>query len=329
MGTSGKRTSIPSGIADWVLFSSDRKCCVCRKPEKRVQAHHIDGDRTHHTVENIAALCMECHDDASRTGGLTRKLSPGLVKRYREEWYQIVAATKAQLLTTPIDLHHTVLNAVAAIEVRKIRHRLVEVGRQWDKVEPELRPLFAFTRQVSTAVVSEIFDAVSVLNPRQGMPPEVASLVATIVMEAAPTYALRSRGGKAVPKEVITVLDYAGELGFEIAYDGAKYLRDLQVVDAGAQILWFIMRHATLCKHKLMQKKMRDYFASASEAAAQSRGGQFDDAIRWLKFRQEDALAAAPKPPPDLPEDLWAKVATPRAYAARYLSADAPPAVKG
>jgi hypothetical protein len=51
-----------------------------------VQAHHIDEDPSHNTLDNLAVLCLECHDRTQVSGGFGRKLNDVLVRRYRAEW---------------------------------------------------------------------------------------------------------------------------------------------------------------------------------------------------------------------------------------------------
>src|SRR6516164_1724736 len=39
-----------------VLLMNKRMCCVCHSPDKPVQLHHIDGNRSHTTESNLAVL---------------------------------------------------------------------------------------------------------------------------------------------------------------------------------------------------------------------------------------------------------------------------------
>jgi hypothetical protein len=80
------RVPIEPGIAADVLFSSDRTCCVCREPWKRVQIHHIDDDHANSTRGNLAVLCLDCHDETQIRGGFARRLDSIQVMRYRDDW---------------------------------------------------------------------------------------------------------------------------------------------------------------------------------------------------------------------------------------------------
>jgi hypothetical protein len=73
-----------------LMFASDSTCCKCRVPGKSVQLHHIDEDPSHSVAENLAVLCLQCHDETQISGGFGRKLNAPLVIRYRDEWQRRV-----------------------------------------------------------------------------------------------------------------------------------------------------------------------------------------------------------------------------------------------
>jgi hypothetical protein len=85
------RQSIPEDLAAEALFLSDRTCCVCRTPGKPVQIHHVDENPSNNTLENLAALCFDCHRDTQIRGGFDRKLDARQVILYRDDWHRIVA----------------------------------------------------------------------------------------------------------------------------------------------------------------------------------------------------------------------------------------------
>ena len=83
---SKNRIPVPRALAAEILVSSDRTCCVCRQPGKSVQLHHIDGNPGNNDAQNIAVLCLQCHDDTQLTGGFGRRLDALTVARYRKNW---------------------------------------------------------------------------------------------------------------------------------------------------------------------------------------------------------------------------------------------------
>ena len=84
------RTPIPSDLVAEVLFASDNTCCVCRKRGKTIQIHHIDENPSNNVSENLAVLCLECHNKTQIKGGFGRRLNASLVIKYRDEWLERV-----------------------------------------------------------------------------------------------------------------------------------------------------------------------------------------------------------------------------------------------
>jgi hypothetical protein len=56
-----------------------------------VQVHHVDENPGKNTFENLAVLCLECHNQTQLSGGFGRKLNATLVIKYRDEWLQRVS----------------------------------------------------------------------------------------------------------------------------------------------------------------------------------------------------------------------------------------------
>ena len=80
------RVPVPADLVADAMFLSDSTCCVCGERGKAVQTHHIDDDPGHNTLDNLAVLCLECHDRTQLSGGVGRELNEPLVRRYRAEW---------------------------------------------------------------------------------------------------------------------------------------------------------------------------------------------------------------------------------------------------
>ncbi|WGT37935.1 HNH endonuclease signature motif containing protein [Lysinibacillus sp. 1 U-2021] len=83
-----ERVKIPPEIVSEAMHLSDSTCCKCREPRKAVQTHHIDEDPSNSLdIDNIAVLCLQCHDETMAKGGFGRKFNADLVKKYRDAWY--------------------------------------------------------------------------------------------------------------------------------------------------------------------------------------------------------------------------------------------------
>src|SRR5258708_8756910 len=91
-----QRKQIPTAVAAKVLFNSDRTCCVCRIPDRKIESHHIDDDPRNNAPSNLAVLCLECHGETQITGGFGRRLDAEQVTLYRDDWHSIVARRRIQ-----------------------------------------------------------------------------------------------------------------------------------------------------------------------------------------------------------------------------------------
>lgn len=85
-----QRTKIPEDTANHARWLSDNTCCICHERRKKIQLHHIDEDPQNHVIKNLAVLCLECHDETQKTGGVTRKLTRSYVVKCRDKWLKTV-----------------------------------------------------------------------------------------------------------------------------------------------------------------------------------------------------------------------------------------------
>lgn len=85
-----RRKTISTPVAEEVLFRSDHTCCICRRRERDVQVHHIDGNNSNNSPENLAVVCLVCHSRVTAGRGLGRTFTPGAVRRYKRSWEQQV-----------------------------------------------------------------------------------------------------------------------------------------------------------------------------------------------------------------------------------------------
>lgn len=81
---STRRIAIPQEVQSKLLLANRHACCVCQKGG--VQIHHIDGNPANNDLSNLATLCLDHHDKATMTAGLTKKLKPDQVAEYKKTW---------------------------------------------------------------------------------------------------------------------------------------------------------------------------------------------------------------------------------------------------
>lgn len=91
MVTRKPRIPITANDSSKVLFACDYTCCVCRDRGRPVQIHHIDENPANNSDQNLAVLCLFCHNDTQLKGGFGRKLDSELLNQYRDDWIHRVA----------------------------------------------------------------------------------------------------------------------------------------------------------------------------------------------------------------------------------------------
>lgn len=304
-----RRIRIPIRIEEAVLFDSDRTCCLCRS-SNAVQVHHIDGNPGNNTIDNLAVLCINCHDQITKKGGITKNTSPGLVRKYQDEWYKIVRKRKAkQISDVKIrDLsERKVLNLLAIHEIRNIKASLSAI-RDVREYEKELNKLRAFVGfEYDSIVKLELMGALSsftIFDFKTESASELAYHISCLTTAALPISSLVSSSKSKISKSDKDVLLAAATMGFSMCYLPTHRKLDLNIIDAGAKIMWDVLRFLHLNKCRSLEKEILRYFERLKEIA---KTKDFNDAYRWLDFMEKDALALDP-PLPQLPEDIESKL---------------------
>ena len=121
------RKNIPQKIEAEVLFLNDRTCCICKDSNKGVQIHHIDGDPGNNIPSNLAVVCTDHHDEIHKRGGITKGISPTLLKKYKLEWESTVRRQHTQQLD-PLKSSTGVEKVLFEFEIRKAAYEIVAFG---------------------------------------------------------------------------------------------------------------------------------------------------------------------------------------------------------
>ena len=94
---SSRRRQIPRQVLDEVLYLCRRRCSVCHglhrdASVKQGQVAHLDQDRTNHTLDNLAFLCLAHHDEYDGITSQSKGLTAAEVRRFRKELHEVIAA---------------------------------------------------------------------------------------------------------------------------------------------------------------------------------------------------------------------------------------------
>jgi hypothetical protein len=185
-------------------------------------------------------------------------------------------------------------DAGPALEVKRIRFE-IQATHDWSAVDELLAKLRPYAREFDHNVKNEVIDAVMEVTSRAhcGMPVWVARSVDTLLSEMIPSvaggmqYACRSE----IPKEDRDLLKRAEYANFQVTWDACRYLRDLAVVEVGAQRYWSLIRFTTLNRIQPLQLEfLKDARCCVKICEEMHKGKAFPEAQRKLEQQIEDAL---------------------------------------
>ena len=257
-----KTVKIPNAIAAEVIYKSDLKCCVCQ--DKGVHIHHLNSIKFDHRIDNLAYLCFLHHDEATKKGGLSRKLSKETIIKFREQHYQVISHRREQSLLK-LDNQITQLseeqllvaskNALIIMELENIKDEFFEAN--WNKRGDILSKIHKFTNHSNHRLAYEILDFLNQVSgqTRNGMTTGIAISVSTHVLNFSPS--LYDKDSKEQSIELSKTCIHIGE---NIIYDAFIYLNNLSVAMWGFSIIKHIYRTAKSEKIKDLINEVNDTF---------------------------------------------------------------------
>lgn len=298
-----KRKTIPEGVSTDVLYESDRICCVCHQPGLAVQVHHIDGDHSNNAPHNLAVLCLEDHARVSSKSTMGKGISPALLTKYRDEWCQVVRSRRDALVAKPTVVAGSpdaYIEALACHEVRKISFRMD--SHNWASVEKcldEIAP-YPASWHYGDQLRNEVLDILYSLacSTRHKMPESVANQIESIASTALPIASLVAPAQKLPTEEQIRIFQSALSIGFSLAHDAVKYLKNHEVMFAGTHLLRTVLRYSHLNKLEELKQETLGRFEHLLEVAGHAKD---EHAKEWIIFDRDDALALDGDPLPKMP----------------------------
>jgi 5-methylcytosine-specific restriction endonuclease McrA len=82
------RPKVPQELENSILVRSRHQCCICHSFD--VQIAHADDDRNNNNEDNLIPLCGNCHNRASKRGGMTKGYTPKQLLMYKKKWFEDV-----------------------------------------------------------------------------------------------------------------------------------------------------------------------------------------------------------------------------------------------
>ncbi len=309
-----RRTSIPKKVRAQVQYLADRKCCVCDGAHVGHQFHHLDEDPSNNDEDNLVFLCANHHAEAGIKGGPIAKLDAATVRVYRSRWYDTVARRRAIEAAEPPTVRASTTqfdDMVEAVQVVELRTSWRSAHLDdWVSVKRALEHARVFASERGVRVRLEVLEFANILagRVRRKMPLDVVSQLGDVASSAAIQGSFFASSAREFTEPECELVRYGAAIGFSIAHDGAKYRRDLKIVAVGADVLWLALRFARSNRLADCERKVAEYVEWAIDSARRSTPGPFSDAIRWLEFQRDDALALRDDDMPRYPEDLAMKI---------------------
>lgn len=265
---------------------------MCERSD--VQIHHLDGDPSNNEIENLALLCLTHHHEASVQSGIARKLSPETIRRYRKDRYERIERRRrmqnvVEPRTRAEERFETYVQAVEVSEIRKLRAQLA--FGELAEAEPLILKLYDYWMcgdQTKIAILEALYEPAS--KAKDGLTAQLSFQIQNIAVNVLPLQHFRARPTRRKLCSIDRALyELSIQIGFELAYQGALYLKNLPIVKDGADLLWRAFRVAWQHHCKELLTMATQEFKSAINAA--ERAG-FTEAQRLLISFQNQATQA-------------------------------------
>jgi len=291
-----RRTPVPDEVAAQLLYEADHTCCICRNKKPDVQVHHIAG-REKSVPNNLIVLCLNCHSEVERKGGLGRAYSDKELKHYKRAWSREVSMRRKHTLT--ID------RSLVLFEVRRLMYKFHALDSD-SSAEPRALELmrmalqFArdFDNEVKQECVSFVYETSDWL--RRGISSrEFVSHQTSILLECAPIRAggLVAPSRKPLGEPEVELLDHIVNVAGEVAYAVCKYIRDKKTAEVAIGQLHDLLRFAVLNCLAESERSVLDEFSQCKRISREplNHGHPFEAGLDLLDIYKKEALAYRPE----------------------------------
>lgn len=256
------RKKIPADIEAEVIFQSNRQCCVDQKRGDHI--HHIDGDSSNYDFDNLALLCFDCHNEASITGSLRKKLTPKAIKKFRDHHYEVIRHNRHlsfNNINQPIknltsdDLIKAATTANILIEIIKIKDEYYDcVLANRNHIIQKLEKLSTFN---NTRIAYEIFSFLTKVayETRVGMPEEMAETIFSLISDYFPP-----TDGLEDEKQLIEIGTICYSIAFTLVYDSTIHIKNFNIASIGLLILKYIYMQSKRLKITQLTTKVNEVY---------------------------------------------------------------------
>ena len=286
------RKKIPDDIQAEVIFKSNRECVVCLNHKRGDHIHHIDGDNSNYKFENLAFLCVYCHNEASVTGNIIKKLSPKTIIKFRDHKYQVIAAAREnslKLFNSPVngltteDLLTTSKNALIIIEIEKLKEEYFSAD--WSERSGILSKLHKFSDHTNFRVAVDVFNFLSMAadQTRSGMTTDVASTLLSTILNFFPY-----SDNEADNDKTIELANECENIAFSLLYDSTIYLKNYEITMYGLTILKYIYKKGKHQKLQPLINKVSETYSEIEQTLQRPERNDLGDALQLVKEFRTD-----------------------------------------
>lgn len=286
------RKKIPDEIQAEVIFKSNRECVVCDNHKRGDHIHHIDGNNSNNKFENLAFLCFDCHNEASLTGSLRKKLTPKTIIKYRDFKYQVVATEREnslRIFNSPVngltteDLLTTSKNALIIIEIEKLKEEYFSV--EWAERSDILLKLHKFSDHTNFRVAVDVFNFLSLAadQTRGGMTTDVASTILSSILNFFPY-----SDNAADKDKTIELANECANIAFSLLYDTTIYLKNYEIAMYGLTILKYIYKKGKYQKLQSLIDKVNETYLEIEQTLQRPERNDLGEALQLVnEFRTD------------------------------------------
>lgn len=287
-----ERVSPSAKVAARLLYEADHTCCICRKKHFDVQIHHFCG-RNNASPANLIVLCLNCHSDVGKKGGLGRVYSAEELKKYKHSWVREVAMRRRS--AKHMD------QSLVLFELRRLTYSFNALGTGARAESSALKIMgimvqYArdFGYEVKEECISFVYDTASWIL-RGKVTSDFVFHETAILLECLPIGAggLVARSRKPLGRRERRLLSHCVDVAGEIAYTVCKYVREKEVTEQAVVLLHDILRFTNLNGLSKYKDQTLWEFSECERICNQKfEGGQaFTDGLELLESWKKIALS--------------------------------------
>jgi hypothetical protein len=297
------RTKIPEKTAALIIFEADRKCCVCKNLGDQI--HHLDGNNSNNSKENLVLLCLNCHADASNSNYMRRNvLTKEVILHYKQEYLENIKASKKSILNqfdneirnlTSEVIVNQIITANIILKLDAIRIQLENASHE--KREDIIIQLNDFIDRNNERITYEVFTILE--RQSQKVRYKMTSKFSWLIFDILTSFYSSLSETKASEQ----LLNIATKIGFNLFYDAARHSNRLDIAIYGLMTLKFVYKSSN--DQNLVEGKnsILSTFKILNDLLETEKNEKYRNAVELLHIFENDLQDTTLTFPP-LPEHL-------------------------